>query len=166
MAGDRRINWGADATDARYRTEDTGDGGNFVVAEDLDGNTVLLQWNPSTSPSQWEFAGKVDMGDNDLVNVNSLDAGEIAIGDTLNEVRFGLETGVSAAGKFSPSSTASADWEYIDLQMANKGDSIQDVIPTVAKTFISSSDIKVRYTNISDGSENFGTHDIWYFVAR
>jgi len=77
MAGDRRINFGSSGADATYRIEDSGDGANFVLAEDLDGNTVLLQWNPSTSPSQWEFAGKVDMGNNDLVNVNSLEVAQV-----------------------------------------------------------------------------------------
>jgi len=113
MAGDRRINWGADATDARYRTEDTGDGGNFVVAEDLDGNTVLLQWNPSTSPSQWEFAGKVDMGNNDLVNVNSLETDRVDVADKLIESGLGFGIGTSSTLTSDPSDVSNTSFQKI-----------------------------------------------------
>lgn len=57
MAGERQINWGVDETDATYVTGDAGDGGPFVVAEDTDGSTILLQWNPTAG--EWEFGGPV-----------------------------------------------------------------------------------------------------------
>lgn len=81
---DRTLNWG-DPADAgtKYRTQDDdpAGGGNFVVAEDTDNNTVLLQYNPTAS--QWEYAGPVDMGSNDISNVgtistNALEAAEIS----------------------------------------------------------------------------------------
>ena len=69
---DRTIVWG-DPADAgtKYRTQDdaSAGGGNFVIVEDLDGNTVLLQWNPTAG--QFEYQGPVDMGGNDLNNVGA-----------------------------------------------------------------------------------------------
>jgi len=70
---DRTIVWG-DPADAgtKYRTQDdaSAGGGNFVIVEDLDGNTVLLQWNPTAG--QFEYQGPVDMGGNDLSNVGAV----------------------------------------------------------------------------------------------
>jgi len=43
MAGERRLNWGADATDAKWRSEHDTANSRFVVAEDLDGGTVVLE---------------------------------------------------------------------------------------------------------------------------
>jgi len=49
MAGERRINWGLDATDAQYRTGDDATNDRFIVAEDLDGGTILLEYDESNS---------------------------------------------------------------------------------------------------------------------
>jgi len=83
---DRTIVWG-DPADAgtKYRTQDDdpAGGGNFVVAEDTDGNTVLLQWNPDAGTAgQWEYSGPVDLGGNDLTSVgtatvDALEAGSL-----------------------------------------------------------------------------------------
>jgi len=78
MAGERRLNFGADATDARYAIEDTGDGANFVLARDTDGGTVLLEWDPTAG--EWQYGGPVDMGSNDVTNVDSLDANAVSTG--------------------------------------------------------------------------------------
>lgn len=87
MAGDRRINWGADATDARYRTEDTGNGANFVVAEDLDGQTVLLEYDDSATPSEWKVRGPVEMNSNDISGVGTITASTVNTDElTVNEV--------------------------------------------------------------------------------
>lgn len=86
MAGDRRINFGADATDARYRIEDSGDGANFILAEDLDGATVLLEWDDSATPSEWVVRGPVNMGTNDLsagaIDATSVTTNDLDIGNT------------------------------------------------------------------------------------
>jgi len=66
----RRINWGADATDAKYRTEDTGTPGDFVVAEDTDGNTVLLKYDDTAG--EWVYGGPVNMSGSDISNVGQL----------------------------------------------------------------------------------------------
>jgi len=90
---DRTINFG-DPADAgtKYRTQDDdpAGGGNFVVAEDLDGNTVLLQWNPTAG--QWEYGGPVDMGGNDLSNVGTISATALEAGEAdikrLKQINF------------------------------------------------------------------------------
>ena len=101
MAGERRINFGADATAARYRIEDTGDGANFVVAEDLDGGTVLLEYDDSRTPSEWVVRGPVDLDGNDLsagaINATSVTTDALASGnlqvdgeplETADEINF------------------------------------------------------------------------------
>jgi len=85
---DRTLNLGdpADAaTKYRLRDDDPAGGGNLVLAEDLDGNTVLLQWNPTAG--QWEYGGPVDLGGNDLTGVgsatvNALEADATLVGAT------------------------------------------------------------------------------------
>jgi len=83
---DRTINWG-DPNDAgtKYRTQDDdpAGGGNFVVAEDTDGNTVLLQWNPTAS--QWEYGGAVDLGGNDLTSVGTATVNALEADDSITD---------------------------------------------------------------------------------
>lgn len=68
---DRTINFGADATDAAYALgdDDPTGGGNFVVAEDLAGQTRLLEWVPAQST--FAVRGTVDLNGNDLSGVGS-----------------------------------------------------------------------------------------------
>jgi hypothetical protein len=71
MAGERRINFGLDSSDAKYRVEDTDlNGGDLVLAEDLDGGTVLLRWDDTAG--EWVYGGPVNMGGADISNVGSL----------------------------------------------------------------------------------------------
>lgn len=74
MAGERRINWGTDATDATYRTGDDDTNNRFIVAEDLDGGTVLLEWDESANSGAggWVSRGAVDLDGNDLSGVGTL----------------------------------------------------------------------------------------------
>lgn len=72
MAGERTLNFGADETDARWQMEDAGDGGNFVLARDLDGSVVLLEYDSGNS--EWVSRGPVNMSGNDLSNVGQIDA--------------------------------------------------------------------------------------------
>ena len=101
---DRTIVWG-DPADAgtKYRTQDdaSAGGGNFVVAEDLDGNTMLLQWNPTAS--QWEFGGPVDMGGNDLSNVGTASVTALEAG------------GLSIDGSYADRSTADSNASVDDV---------------------------------------------------
>jgi len=78
---DRTINWGDDAADARYRTQDTSStGGDFVVAEDLDGGTVLLEYD--YSESEWVSRGAVNLSGNDITNAGSITADTLEAGGT------------------------------------------------------------------------------------
>jgi len=81
---DRTIHFGDDAADARYRIQDTSStGGDLVLAEDLDGGTVLLEYDYSAS--EWVSRGPVNLSGNDITNAgaisaSSLDANQISIG--------------------------------------------------------------------------------------
>jgi hypothetical protein len=74
---ERRINWGADATDAQYRTGDDESNNRFIVAEDLDAGTVLLEYDESAS--EWVSRGSVNVDGNDVSNVGALDAQSASI---------------------------------------------------------------------------------------
>lgn len=130
MAGQRRINWGADATDARYRTEDTGDGANFVVAEDLDGATVLLEWDTSVTPSEWKVRGPVEMNSNDVSGVGTLTANSVetdqatVANETYVEAYLSSNTDQLSSGTFH----VMTDTEDADLrgELANGSDFTPD----------------------------------------
>lgn len=79
---DRTINWGSSSTDAVYQTgdADAAGGGNFVVVEDTDAGTVLLEWDATNS--KWINRGPVDMNGNDVTNVADLSADGVVLEDT------------------------------------------------------------------------------------
>jgi len=89
---DGTINFGDDAADARYRMQDTSStGGNFVLAEDLDGGTVLLEYDYSAS--EWVSRGPVNLDGNDITNAGSvsadtLEAADVGITDRLTEHHY------------------------------------------------------------------------------
>ena len=67
---DRTAFFGETLEAARYRFGDTStDGGNYIVAEDLDGERVLLQFDYDAD--EWQYAGDVDMGGGDLNSVGT-----------------------------------------------------------------------------------------------
>ena len=114
MTGERRIDWAPSGETPKYRTEDDDPaGGNFVVAEDVSGSTVLLQWNDSNS--RWEFAGNVDLGSNDLTNVGSISTDGATINNaptgSNDALRWqeGVETGEITADGLN-NSTGDNDW--------------------------------------------------------
>lgn len=78
---ERTLNFGADATDAKYQIEDSGDPGDFVLARDTDGSVVLLQWNDTAGA--WEYGGPVDLDGNDLTDAGTTvyDASADTVGD-------------------------------------------------------------------------------------
>jgi hypothetical protein len=80
MAGERRINFGADATDAKYRLEHDTTNGKYVLAEDLDGGTVLLEWDESANSGAggWVSRGAVDLNGNDLSGVGTLTSAAVS----------------------------------------------------------------------------------------
>lgn len=67
---DRTAFFGETLEAARYRFGDTStDGGNYIVAEDLDGERVLLQFDYDAD--EWQYAGDVDMAGGDINSVGT-----------------------------------------------------------------------------------------------
>ena len=67
---DRTLNWGESESEARYQTgDDDPDGGDFIVARDLDGERMLLKFD--FTANEWQYAGDVDMGGGDLNSVGT-----------------------------------------------------------------------------------------------
>ena len=70
MTQDRIANWGESESAARYQTgDDDPDGGDFIVARDLDGQRMLLKFD--FAANEWQYAGDVDMGGGDLNSVGT-----------------------------------------------------------------------------------------------
>jgi hypothetical protein len=100
MAGERRINFGADATDAQYRTEDDTANGRFKLVEDLDGGVVLLEYDEAES--EWVYRGPVNMSGNDVTNVGALDATSVSADDgTIASFGFGRAVNQSQVGQLT-----------------------------------------------------------------
>jgi len=67
---DRTLNWGESEVDARYQTgDDQPDGGDFIVAKDTDGDTILLRWDHGEE--KWVAGGDVDLDGNDINSVGT-----------------------------------------------------------------------------------------------
>ena len=87
---DRTAFFGETLEAARYRFGDTStDGGNYIVAEDLDGERVLLQFDYDAD--EWQYAGDVNLGGGDLnsvgtARVDALEADQASIGKTITTV--------------------------------------------------------------------------------
>jgi len=81
---DRTLNWGADGTEATYRTQDTdaaSGGGNFVVVEDIVAGTVLLEYDTA---SGWQARASLDLNNNDLSGVGALNASNVTVANTVD----------------------------------------------------------------------------------
>lgn len=76
MAGERRLNWGADATDAKWRSEHDTANSKFILAEDLDGGTILLEYDETAS--EFVSRGPVNLDGNDVTGVGALDATSVS----------------------------------------------------------------------------------------
>jgi len=81
MAGERRLNWGADATDAKWRSEHDTANSRFVVAEDLDGGTVVLEIDETAGEVVSRYP--VNLSGNNLVDGTTTvyDASSDTVGD-------------------------------------------------------------------------------------
>jgi len=81
---DRTIHFGDDEADARYRIQDTSStGGDLVLAEDLDGGTVLLEYDYSAS--EWVSRGPVNLSGNDITNAGSISADTLEADDSITD---------------------------------------------------------------------------------
>ena len=112
---DRTAFFGETLEAARYRFGDTStDGGNYVVAEDLDGERVLLQFDYDAD--EWQYAGDVDIGGGDL---NSVGTARV---DALKAESVNTE-GIDIAGQIT---TVESDAELNNaLSSADDGDIIR-----------------------------------------
>jgi len=91
---DRTIHFGDDAADARYRIQDTSStGGDLVLAEDLDGGTVLLEYDYSAS--EWVSRGPVNLDGNDITNAGSITADTLEATDSITDPEGNTVTSLS-----------------------------------------------------------------------
>jgi len=81
MAGERRLNWGADPTDATYRTGHDIGNSKFKIVEDLDGNIVLLEWDETAG--EFVYRGPVNLNGEDITDSGTTvyDASTDTVGD-------------------------------------------------------------------------------------
>jgi len=94
MAGERRINWGADATDATYRTGDDDANNRFIVVEDLDAGLVISEYDEATG--DLVRRAPIDMVGNDIKDGSTTvyDASTTTVGDgTTNADHASVSTG-------------------------------------------------------------------------
>ena len=78
---DRSLNWGNPAdSGTRWQTQDDdpNGGGNFVVLRDLDGDTVLFQYDPVDG--EWQYFAPVSMGALTTESLNDADFTTAAAG--------------------------------------------------------------------------------------
>jgi hypothetical protein len=160
MAGERRINWGSDATDAQYRTGDDAANNRFIVAEDLDGGTVLLEIDETAGEVVSRYP--VNLSGNDLTNVGALDATSVSTGS----VDITEETYVETSG--SPGATQTAGtWDNIvdsvDEDNNNDMNASGRFVPpetakyvVIARATVDAQDgdrVAMRVYNTTDGAE-------------
>jgi len=124
MAGERRLNWGADATDAQYRTGDDDASNRFVVAEDTDAGTILLEYDESAG--EWVSRGPVNLSGNDLSNVGVIDAAAVYTDEVSNSDYNETVQSFSGSGTFD-----------VDLSAGN--------VVSVAAT----GDVTLTFSNVS-----------------
>jgi len=103
---DRTIHFGDDEADARYRIQDTSStGGDLVLAEDLDGGTVLLEYDYSAS--EWVSRGPVNLSGNDITNAGSISADALEAdtaetnSQTIVEAKLTTNPGVISSGNYT-----------------------------------------------------------------
>jgi len=70
MGMPRDIWFGSSEADAQYRLGDDDADNRFVLAEDTDGGTILLEYDETAS--EWVSRGPVNMSGNDITNVGAL----------------------------------------------------------------------------------------------
>jgi hypothetical protein len=163
MAGERRLNWGADATDAQYRTGDDAANNRFILAEDLDGGTILLEYDETAS--EWVSRGPVNMSGNDVLNVGTLSATavntedlDIGTADFVSDGDF-IGVGISWNSDTQLSLSTSTSTYTTDIAFFRGFGVWDDWVPSDANpaiyTFVrggaSSLDKDVRLRNTTDG---------------
>jgi len=109
------INWGGDETTAPFSSRLDETAGNFILAEDNDGSTVLLEYDGST----WQYRGPVEMNGEDISGVGTLTATDATVSGTVDAGTVSTDDSVTVT-----TGEASGTLHYGSNQdRANAGDS-------------------------------------------
>lgn len=108
MAGERDLFWGADATDAQFRTGDDQPSDRFVLLEDTDAGTILLEYDDAAG--EYVYRGPVNMDGNALSGVSDLTVNS-SITDPTGTTYTDLAAiaGIKSVQTTAPSSPAQGD---------------------------------------------------------
>jgi hypothetical protein len=144
MTGNRRLNYGADAADAKWRSEHDTTNGKFIIAEDIDGGTVLLEYDESAG--EFVSRGPVNMNGNaiesvsqigsgtdrftgfvDTMDANSVSADDLSISNaqvqtSLDGLIVPVAPGLGVADAIDPSATSTPMQDAIDVVNAQSND--------------------------------------------
>jgi hypothetical protein len=158
MAGERDLLWGADATDAQFRTGDDQPDDRFVLLEDTDAGTILLEWDDAAG--EFVARGTVNMDGNALDGVSDLTV-NTSITDPTGTTYTDLAAlgGITYVQSTAPSSPSQGDtWGNPDTGVVKWWDGSAWVsdppdVDFEALTF-SETDVNVTNTNttVTDGS--------------
>jgi hypothetical protein len=74
------INWGGDSSTAPFSSRLDEANVDLILAEDNNGNTVLLEWDGTT----WQYRGPVEMNGEDISGVGTLTAADATVSGTVN----------------------------------------------------------------------------------
>lgn len=142
---ERRINFGPGDGSGKYRIEDTGSPGDFVLAEDTSGQTVLLQWNDTAG--QWEYGGPVDMGGEDVSNVGTLSA--TAINTDIIEVGEGRQETVAIPQSNYDSDSDNTTSLNLSLSGLSGNDEGRLVIVTNGNGSVATGDVEIQINGVT-----------------
>lgn len=110
---DRLINWGDDATDARYQTRDSDPtGGDFVVVNDTTGGGQLLIWDYSAG--EWVYGGPVNMSGNDITNAGAISATSLGADET-DITNLSIELEKTTDQSITSGQNERIDWDSQDV---------------------------------------------------
>ena len=162
---DRTLNWGESESAARYQTgDDDPDGGDFIVAKNTENETVLLQWNQTTV--EWEFAGDVDMGGNDVTNAglvsgvdgsfDTLEAEKAKINGYSSEDNRELVGFVSDTDRGSPASETIANVQRLE---ENDRYFVLEVLIFVGEESGEVVPLNLTIEGVGDGNYDYVLHD-------
>lgn len=74
---------------------------------------------------------------------------------------------VAGGGTISTGLTGGLDAKYCFVQVRNDDNGIPTVAAHISQTFATNGDMTIRYTNLTDGTQNFGTYTVnWTVLAN
>jgi hypothetical protein len=103
------INWGGDSSTAPFSSRLDETAGNFILAEDNSGGTVLLEWDGTT----WQYRGPVDMNGEDISGVATLTATDATVSGTVDAGAVSTETAVTTLRPLPHTFTIFRDTDYV-----------------------------------------------------